>query len=85
MPNLPTINVPQDQLDRIIAAYAMGGTQAEAVARYKEWLRIEIRRYVTAEELTQMRAQHQLAEAQKEAEVGDALLPPTPPPDPIVP
>lgn len=81
MPNLPTISVTQNQADRIIAAFGAGGTQAEAVARYKEWLRIQVNQYTQETELLQMRRQHQQEEMEKMQEIQGSL----PQPDPVVP
>lgn len=83
MPNLPTITVSQAQADRIIAAFGAGGTQAEAVARYKEWLRRQVNEFTKQTELLTLRREHQLAENQKLAEIQDSL--PQPVEEPVVP
>jgi hypothetical protein len=83
MPNLPTLNVSQEQADRIMAAFAPGGTQAEAVARYKKWLRFSVIKYVQAEESLKMRAENRAAEEAHEREILDAFPDPdAPPPTP---
>jgi hypothetical protein len=80
MPNLPTLTVSQEQADRIMAAFAPGGTQAEAVARYKKWLRIEVLKYVQAEEALRMRAEFMAASAAHEQEILDSFPDPDAPP-----
>jgi hypothetical protein len=80
MPDLPTITVSQTQADKIMSAYAPGGTQAQAVTAYKEWLRREVSAYVKRNELAQLRLQHKEAEEQAARDLDAALLPP--PPDP---
>jgi len=82
MPNLPTLTVPQAMADRIIAAFGPGMTQAEAAARYKEWLRIEVTRYVQEAEMSVVRRDHQIEQAAKEQEILAAMPQPT---DPIAP
>jgi len=37
MPDLPTLTLPQDQFDRVVAAFP-GATTADKAAAYKDWL-----------------------------------------------
>lgn len=82
MPNLPTLSPTQAQVDRIIAAYARGGSQADAIANYKEWLRRQIVKYVQDEEMRLFRVQQMDDLALKEKEITDAMPAPPPPPPP---
>jgi len=82
MPALPTLTVPQAMADRIIAAFGPNMTQAEAVARYKEWLRRNVVTYVEEAELNQLRMGHQLEENQKRQEIAGSMPQPD---DPTVP
>jgi len=79
MPALPTLTVSQAVADRIIAAFGPNMTQAEAVARYKEWLRRNVNAYVEEAELNQLRMGHQLEESQKRQEIAGSLPPPEAP------
>jgi len=82
MPNLPTLTMSQAQVDRIIAAFGAGGTQQEAAARYKEWLRRNVIAYTEEAELMTLRREHQLAEQQKRQEIAGSM---PQEPDPTVP
>lgn len=76
MPALPTLTVPQAQLDRIVAAFGTGVPQTEAVARYKEWLRLCVIDYVTNYELKQLKDIQASDLEIKRREIRDALPPP---------
>ena len=81
MPTLPTFDVTQAQSDRMMAAFSQpGDTQAQTVARYKEWLRGEIVFYVQQVELAKVKAQNKISETNVVNDVATALPPPNPVP-----
>ena len=56
MVQLPTLDVSQAQVDRLLAVFAgPNGTQAEAVANYRAWLKDSLVNYVLQQEQLKMR------------------------------
>jgi len=70
MPDLPTLTLPQDQFDRVVAAFP-GATNADKAAAYKDWLTNRVIERVG------------FVEAQKATQAVWATLPPRRPEPPI--
>lgn len=73
MPDLPTLTVTAAQLERLIAVFP-GETNAEKADAYREWLRVELRRYVLKAEMNVLQAE-QAAERAAATEATIAELP----------
>jgi hypothetical protein len=71
MPDLPTLTLPQDQFDRVVAAFP-GATNAEKVANYKNWLTNRVIERVGN------------VEASKAVQAVKASLPPLAPEPPLI-
>jgi hypothetical protein len=87
MPDLPTITVNQAQTQRLLAAFAgPNGTQAEAVANYKEWLKQSLLQHVVDHERRLLEEQQRLEMDEVDTQVRQELTDISPPPlDPAAP
>lgn len=76
MPALPTINIPQGQFDRVVAAFP-GDTLAAKAANYQAWLTGQLIDFVRQAEIRAIDEETNVTRTQRLAAV-EAGLPPRP-------
>lgn len=77
MPNLPALDVPQAQYDRLVAAFP-GTTPAEKAAAYRAWLTNRLIDYVLAREAVGVEVELQAIREARVKQIRDSLPARTP-------